>query len=164
MTFAARPLTLRFAADVGSLILAVGLPQMFSFVRQTKLPSAPLPLMDFARIVLGLVKPNVVLRTCIISGSFPLDDNKQTKQSPSPLDHSQSPAQISGFHVPHAYARLHTPRMSLLSDVLFSERLARQGPPLFFHCPLSVITQPFTMSGLHKQPWPTTAFLSLPVT
>ena len=25
--------------------------------------------------------------------------------------------------------------MSLLSDVLFSERLARPGPPLFFHCP-----------------------------
>jgi hypothetical protein len=54
--FAARPLTSCFAADVGSLILAVGLPQMFLFVRQTKLPSAPLPFMDFARIVLGLVK------------------------------------------------------------------------------------------------------------
>lgn len=55
--FAARPLTSRFAADVGSLLLAVSLPQVFSFVCSTnEAPPLPLPFMDFARIVLGLVE------------------------------------------------------------------------------------------------------------
>jgi hypothetical protein len=58
--------------------------------------------------------------------------------------------QISGFHVlVHAYARLHTPRISLLSDVLFSKRLARQGPSL--HCsspaaPCQSTAEPFPVS------------------
>jgi hypothetical protein len=86
--FTARPLTSRFAADapwpIGSLILAVGLPQMLkSFVRRTKVPSAQLALMDFARIALGLDKDKAKrgTHTCIISGSFPLDVNKQTQQT-----------------------------------------------------------------------------------
>ena len=41
----------------------------------------------------------------------------------------------------HAYARLHTPRMSLLSDVLFSERLARQGPSSIVILPLPLVCQ-----------------------
>jgi len=40
----------------------------------------------------------------------------------------------------HAYARLHTPRMSLLSDVLFSERLARQGPSSIVILPLPLVS------------------------
>jgi len=123
-----------------------------SFVRWAKVPPAQLTFMDFARIALGLDKAKAKrgTHTCIISGSFPLDVNKQIQQTcASP--HSQSP-QIYGFSCAlHAYVLLHAPRLSLLSDVLFSERLARQGPflpPLFFHFPLSCQSP----KCLHKQP------------
>ena len=85
--------------------------------------------------------------------------NKQQLVPPLP---SQS-SQIFGFHVlVHAYARLLTPRMSLLSDVLFSERLARQGP--FLHCS-SVVPCLSAPQPLHKHdPWTATVSHSLPVT
>jgi hypothetical protein len=156
--FTARPLTSRFAADapwpIGSLILAVGLPQMLkSFVRRTKVPSAQLALMDFARIALGLdrTRPNVV-HTCIISGSFPLDVNKQTQQtcaSPLPI-----PPDLWFSCALHVRASPCATYVASIRCVVFrAPRSSRPIPPsivLPFSLVLS-ITQPFPKC-LHKQP------------
>src|SRR5712672_1077571 len=64
-----------------------------SFVRRTKVPSAQLTFMDFARIAPGLAKAKAKrgTHTCIISGSFPLDVNKQIQQTCASPPTSQSP-------------------------------------------------------------------------
>jgi hypothetical protein len=84
----------------------------------------------FARIALGLDKAKTKRgrHTCIISGSFPLDVNKQTQQACASPPTPNPPRSLGFSCALHAYTRLHAPRMPLLSDVLFSERLARQGP------------------------------------
>jgi hypothetical protein len=157
--FTARPLTSRFAADapwpIGSLILAVGLPQMLkSFVRRTKVPSAQLALMDFARIALGLDKDKAKrgTHTCIISGSFPLDVNKQTQQTCASPPTPNPPrslvfmcftrTRVSMRHVCRFYQMCCFPSASLVK--------AHSS----LHCSSVLvlsITQPFPKC-LHKQP------------
>jgi hypothetical protein len=68
--------------------------------------------MDFARIA----RPNVVLRTCIISGSFPLDDNNSLclPSTPNP----PRSLVFMCFYTPTRVSIRHV--LSLLSDVLFS--------------------------------------------
>jgi len=116
--------------------------------------------MDFARIALGLDKAKAKrgTHTCIISGSFPLDINKQTQQTcaspPTP-----NPPRSLGFHVLYTRTRVsmrHVCRFYQMCNALFSERPARQGPilpsiVLPFSLVLSItLTQPF-LKCLHKQ-------------
>lgn len=123
--------------------MAVSLSERLAFLksvkvvhrRRTRLFSPPLSRL-FAAAVLGLVDAKCgathVHRRGIISRIFPADDKPNTAMLVprlGPLAESLDPWFSCALH---AYARLHTPRMSLLSDVLFSERLARQGP--FLHC------------------------------
>jgi len=76
--------------------------------------------------------------------------NTHTELVPRSLPLALNPFQISGFHVfyTHTRARLHTPRMSLLSDALLSERLARPAPSSLVllsaaPCPCQSVTQSF---------------------
>ena len=137
-----------------------------SFVRWMKVPSAQLTFMDFARIALGLDKDKAKrgIHTCIISGSFPLDVNKQTQQTcaspPTPNP------QISGFscafytrthvstrHVCRFYQMCCFPSASLIKAPFLR--------PLSFYFPLSLSITAFSQC-LHKLPWTmTTASLSL---
>jgi hypothetical protein len=132
-----------------SLIRAVGLPAFlkcvqWSFIRRTGLFSLHNTLSRLLLVPLSVLsRPNVVrhmrIRHDIISGSFLLDDKLTIARASFPL--ALNPPDLWFSCALHAYARLHTPRMSLLSDVLFSERLARQGPSSIVILPLPLVCQ-----------------------
>ena len=126
-----------------------------------KFPSAQLTFMDFARIALGLDKAKRGTRTCIISGSFPLDVNKQTQQQTCAS--TPNPPRSLGFHVLYMrYARLHTPRMSLLSDVVVL-RAPRSPRSLFFPLSLVCFCLSVTIPNVFISNKHPTAFLSHPI-
>jgi hypothetical protein len=79
-------------------------------------------------------RPNVVLHTCTIFGSFPLDNKACASPStPNPPDLWFSCALTRARASPYA-----TYVASIRCVVLRAPRSSRSIPPLFFRCPLSV--------------------------
>jgi hypothetical protein len=141
-----------------------------SFVQRTKVPSAQLTFMDFACIALRLDKAKAKrgTHTCIISGSFPLDVNKQTQQTCASLPLPIPPRSL-GFHVLYTRTRVSMRHVCRFYQMCCFPSASRAKapflPPLFFRFPLSCQSHSLFpnvfISGQH--PWTTTTVsLGLP--